>query len=178
MKLLKNKEIDFKKWDQVILGSETPLVFAQSFYLNATSPGWSALVSDNYKSVMPVTANKKLGIKYILQPPFTPQLGIFGLYNSSIENEFFSLLKEKYKYISIELNSSNTNSVAEAKNKRTFVIEYDQPYKYNSNTKRNIAKAAKLNLKLEEIKYKDVLPVTKKYLHPFLKNKLKILIDY
>jgi hypothetical protein len=174
LKLLKHKEIDFKKWDQVILNSELPLVFAQSFYLNATCPDWNALITDDYKSVMPVTSNKKLGINYILQPPFTPQLGIFGVFNKKVANDFFNLLKVEYKYISIELNSTNIFDGFDLKDKRTFVIDYIQDYVFNSNTKRNIVKANKAGLVVEEVTYTNTLALNKKYLHPFLKNKLKI----
>src|SRR5688500_7570369 len=107
MKILNNNEIDLKKWDEVILHSALPLVFAQSFYLNATSPGWKALVSENYKNIMPLTAQKKLGINYLIQPPFTPQLGVFGKTDEQSVAAFLNFLKEKYKYISIELNATN-----------------------------------------------------------------------
>lgn len=174
MKFLKNNEIDFKKWDEVILSSEMPLVFAQSFYLNATSPGWMALVEGDYKCVMPVTAKKKLNINYLIQPPFTPQLGLFGSYDQNITETFFKYLTEIYGYISIELNAANFFTSFKTNDKRTFIIDFGKSYSYNSNTKRNIAKANKLNLKFEEVPVNEILLLTKKYFHPFLKNKLKI----
>lgn len=174
MKILEHNEIDFKKWDDVILNSELPLVFAQSFYLNATCPGWNALVTDGYKTIMPVTSNKKLGIKYMLQPPFTPQLGVFGVFAKKVVNDFLNVLTSKFKYISIELNASNVVDGSDLKDKRTFVIDFKHDFLFNSNTKRNIAKANKLGLVVEQVPYENTLVLNKKYLHPFLKNKLKI----
>ncbi|MGZ3921223.1 MAG: GNAT family N-acetyltransferase [Bacteroidia bacterium] len=174
MKFLQHNEIDFKKWDEAILRSPSPLVFAQTFYLNATSPGWCALIKGNYEFVMPVTANKKLGINYLLQPPFTPQLGIFGKDPAKHANEFFSFLGKKYKYIDIELNFTNVFNDILLKSKITYVIKYSNSYAYNSNTKRNIVKAQKLNLICEEAEAKDIPQLSKKYLNPFLKNQLKI----
>ncbi|MBA3665071.1 MAG: GNAT family N-acetyltransferase [Bacteroidetes bacterium] len=173
MKFLKNSEIDFKKWDETILLSSAPLVFAQSFYLNATSPGWSALVKGNYKCIMPLTANRKLGINYLLQPPFTPQLGLFGRFTKETEKEFFDFINAGYKYIHIELNHSSSLKANGIKEKKTFIIDYKTHYNYNSNTKRNIAKAQKAGWVVETMDEKDVLAASKKLINPFLK-KLKI----
>jgi hypothetical protein len=54
------------------------IVYAYSWYLDIVSPGWDALVKDDYKSVMPLTWRKKYGIKYLYQPFFTQQLGVFS----------------------------------------------------------------------------------------------------
>lgn len=174
MKILKNSEIDRSKWDQTILNSPTPWVFAQSFYLDATCPGWAALEDGNYKSIMPLTLSKKLGIEYLVQPPFTPQLGIFGTYTAKINNDFFELLKTHYKYIDIELNASNTEHARETKDKRTFVIEAGEKITYNTNTKRNIAKAEKSGLKIGRPEGESAIRLSKKLLNPFLHNKLKL----
>jgi len=174
LKFLQHNEIDFKKWNDAILRSPSPLVFAQAFYLNATSPGWCALVQGNYEYVMPLTSNKKLGICYLLQPPFTPQLGIFGKDPVTVQADFFSFLDEKYKFIDIELNFTNTFKEKPLKQKTTYIIRYNESYTYNSNTKRNIAKAQKLRLTCEEINAKEIPGLSKKYLDPFLKNQLKI----
>lgn len=39
---------------------------------------WDALVLNDYEAVMPLTWNKKYGICYLYQPPFTACLGITG----------------------------------------------------------------------------------------------------
>lgn len=105
---LKHSEIDFLKWDTTILKSTIPFVFAQSYYLNATCPNWEALIIGDYESVFPLTQNIKFGISYLYQPPFTPQLGVYGKINTQIEETFFNYLSSHYKFIDIELNASNT----------------------------------------------------------------------
>ena len=62
IKHIKHQNIDFEKWDKTILSSVYPLVFAQSFYLNATCPQWDALIIGDYESVFPLTYNTKFGI--------------------------------------------------------------------------------------------------------------------
>jgi hypothetical protein len=172
MKLLRNNEIDMAKWDRAILSSEYPLVFAQSFYLNATSPGWSALVQMDYSCVMPLTQGRKLGIDYLMQPPFTPQLGLYGKYSAAGQKEFFDYIRQHYKFIAIELNAANKSD--ECKQKRTFMINMKNGYELNTNTKRNISKAVKAGLKIEELKDEDILQQSKKHINPFLRKQLKL----
>jgi hypothetical protein len=175
MRVIKHSEIDFEKWDRAVLNSELPLVFAQSFYLNATCSGWSALVDGDYRTVMPLTVNKKLGISYLFQPPFTPQLGIYGRNIEKITEEFFEFIKTEYKYIDIEVNAANK---VEGKDKRTFVIDFENQTTYNSNTKRNIAKAEKSLINISVLSHEDSLHLSKKHLNPFLKNKLRLPLTH
>ena len=107
VKHIAHKDIDFKKWDAAVLSSDFPLVFAQTFYLNATCPKWDALVIGDYESIFPLTHKTKLGFKYLPQPSFTSQLGSFGKVDDESENLFFDYISKKYKLIEIELNASN-----------------------------------------------------------------------
>lgn len=175
MKVIKHNEIDFCKWDQAILNSPLPLVFAQSFYLNATSPGWEALIEGDYETVMPLTVNKKLGLKYLIQPPFTPQLGIYGKHIEKVAPDFFKYIQQQYKYINVELNALNDIS---GKPKRTFIIDFKTEKNYNSNTKRNIGKAEKLLLQVETLPDNVSAKISEEYLNPFLKNKLKLPVSH
>jgi hypothetical protein len=65
---LERHEIDISKWDRCIVNAPNGLIYARSFYLDAMAENWSALVSDDYQYVMPLTWNKKFGIKYLYQP--------------------------------------------------------------------------------------------------------------
>jgi hypothetical protein len=172
IKYLKHTEINFEKWDNTILSSEFPFVFAQSYYLNSTSPNWEALVIGDYESVFPLTQNVKFGISYLHQPPFTPQLGIYGIVNSKIEEAIYNYISLKYKLIEIELNASNTFVTKHHSQKSTYFIEYEKSYKQNQNTKRNISKAIENGLQFEAIEYSDVLKLSKTYLNPFLSKTL------
>ncbi|MDR3713241.1 MAG: hypothetical protein P4L51_10530 [Puia sp.] len=77
IRYLKRQDIDPGKWDDCIDRSSNGGVYAYSFYLDNMAPRWDALVLDDYRAVMPLTWNKKWGIKYLYQPPLTQQLGIF-----------------------------------------------------------------------------------------------------
>jgi hypothetical protein len=168
IKHIKHKEIDFEKWDKTILSSVYPLVFAQSFYLNATCPQWDALIIGDYESIFPLTYNSKLGISYLHQPSFTPQLGVYGKITPEIEQLFFDYINEHYKLIEIELNASNHLQTKFHKPKTTFTIDYKTGYKFNQNTKRNISKAIEHKLEFVQIPDNEVLSLSEKYLNPFL----------
>ena len=51
---LKHTEIDKERWDAAIGVALNALPYAYSWYLNAVSPGWEALVSEDCDYVMPL----------------------------------------------------------------------------------------------------------------------------
>lgn len=171
---IQHQDIDFKKWDQTILTSATPFVFAQSFYLNATCPQWDALIIGDYESVFPLTHKTKFGFTYLPQPPFTSQLGAFGKVNLEIEQLFFKYITQHYKLIDIELNISNKIASEFITSKNTYILNYQSEYKFNQNTKRNINKAIDNGLIVERVEDKDVISLSQKYLNPFLENEVNL----
>lgn len=172
IKHIKHKDIDLKKWDATVLSSEFPLVFAQSFYLNATCPNWDALIIGDYESIFPLTSKTKLGFKYLPQPSFTSQLGVYGKTGQQIEMLFYEYIIKKFKLIEIELNASNKLKAKNISSKKTYVIEYKNEYKYNENTKRNIKKALNEGIIAERVGVKESLTLSKKWLDPFLEKEL------
>lgn len=171
---IQHQDIDFKKWDQTILSSATPFVFAQSFYLNATCPQWDALIIGDYESVFPLTHKTKFGFTYLPQPPFTSQLGVFGKVNLEIEQLFFDYITQHYKLIDIELNVSNKIASEFISPKNTYVLNYQSEYKFNQNTKRNINKAIENGFFVERVDYTDVISLSQKYLNPFLEGEVNL----
>lgn len=114
IKYLTNKQIDKKKWDACISKAGNSLIYGCSFYLDAMAKHWDALVLNDYEAVMPLTWNKKWGIKYLYQPPFTQQLGIF--YKNSLSpraiTEFLNWACQKFRFIEIALNYKNNIGAA------------------------------------------------------------------
>lgn len=171
---IQHQDIDFKKWDQTILNSETPFVFAQSFYLNATCPKWDALIIGDYESVFPLTYKTKFGYSYLPQPPFTSQLGVFGKVNLEVEQLFYEYITKHFTLIDLELNVSNKISSEFISPKNTYVLNYKNEYKFNQNTKRNINKAIENGFIVERVGDNDVVTLSQKYLNPFLEREVKL----
>ena len=71
IKHLKYYEIDKSKWDNIVSCSDFSLPYFFSWYLDVVSPGWEALIAEDYSYIMPLTVKIKCGIKYVIQPPFT-----------------------------------------------------------------------------------------------------------
>lgn len=174
LKYIKHSQIDFEKWDKTILSSSFPFVFAQSYYLNSTSPQWDALIIGDYESVFPVTHKTKFGIPYLPQPPLTSQLGIYGKVNDEIEKTIYTHILSHFKLIEIELNVTNKIELPYISSKNTYIINYSQGYIFNQNTKRNISKAIEHKFYVERVNDEEILSISKTYLNPFLNNQLHL----
>ena len=130
---IKHNDIDMMKWDNTILSSPFPFVFAQSFYLNATCPQWDALVIGDYESVFPITVKTKFGFKYLPQPAFTSQLRAYGKLNDEIEKAFYDHILKYFSLIEIELNVTNKIRSEFISSKNTFTLNYPENNKPNQN---------------------------------------------
>jgi hypothetical protein len=128
IRYLDRKEIDTDKWDQCIQEASNGLIYARSFYLDAMSGNWSALVMNDYEAVMPLTWNRKFGISYLYQPPFTAQLGIFSRINGidDILENFIRQAKLHFRFCEIHLNSAN--QTAGSRLRANYVLSLKNPY--------------------------------------------------
>ena len=157
IRYLTNEEIDKKKWDDCIKESFNGLVYAYSWYLDIVAEGWEALVEDDYERVFPLTGNKKMGINYLFQPPFTQQLGISskGVLSENVVDSFINSIPAKFKFIEINLNSFNKVDAEKYSSKPwlTHLLDLIKPYEstfksYSTNLKRNIKKAEKSGISI------------------------------
>ena len=172
LQYIKHQDIDFKKWDNTVLHSQIPFIFAQSFYLNATCPNWDALVIGDYETIFPVTYKTKFGYRYLPQPPFTSQLGAYGELGIEVEQQFYKYILEHFRLIDMELNVSNQLQSEFISSKNTYSLNYSEGYKFNQNTKRNIAKALENGFVVESVKSQDIIQLSQQYLNPFLEKEV------
>ena len=110
IKYLKHAAIDKSKWDECIANAHNSLIYVHSFYLdNCTGNSWDALMVGDYEFVMPLTFRKKYGIKYLHQPAFLQQSGIFSAQkiNEDITNIFLAEIEKLFKFAEINLNYAN-----------------------------------------------------------------------
>jgi hypothetical protein len=156
---LQGQEIDRAKWDALIAGAWNSLPYAYSWYLDATAPGWGALVQDDYIAVFPLTGKSRLGVHYLYQPFFTQQLGLYSklLPAEKEVQAFLESIPAKYGYIDIYLKSDNhiDDSVFQLTARTNLLLDLDRPYEvikkdYADNLKRNLKKAEKQGLVIKE----------------------------
>ncbi|MBI3520545.1 MAG: hypothetical protein HY062_14500 [Bacteroidetes bacterium] len=174
LQYIKHQDIDFAKWDKTVLHSQIPFVFAQSFYLNATCPHWDALIIGDYETIFPVTYKTKFGYRYLPQPPFTSQLGAYGNLSLAAEQLFYNYILDHFKLIDIELNITNQWRSEFMNPKNTYTLNYSEDYKFNQNTKRNIAKAKENGFVVEQVANQDIIGLSQHYLNPFLENEVHL----
>jgi hypothetical protein len=142
-------QIDQGRWDACIDAAPNGLVYAYSFYLNAMAKHWDALIMGDYEAVMPLTYNKKYGVQYLYQPPFTAALGLFGnTVTAATVQQFLQAVPAKFRYWDIYLNHGNWFEVEgfALYQRSNYVLPLHEPYEvlyaaYRDNIKRNIKKS-------------------------------------
>jgi len=167
IRYVKHEDIDKKKWDDTIRHAFNGNIYACSWYLDIIHPYWNALVENDYERVMPLTINSKQGVKYMMQPFFAQQLGVFSktILSPKVVSAFINNIPDDIRYVEINLNSFNKveNISAELIPHKNHLLDlinlYDRTRKhYSTNLKRNLKKAAKAGLKLmKSVKPEDIV---------------------
>lgn len=151
IKYIQHKDINFEQWDNAISQSKNGLVYAYSWVLESLGNSqWDALVYDNYEAVFPLVYKSKFGIKYLYQPYFCQQLGLFAKIDitEQLLQAFFNKIPSKFRFWHFHLNYANAglNIPYETKKRTTLQINLQQSYtniydQYNADAKKNLAKA-------------------------------------
>lgn len=122
IKILKNNEIDFKKYNECLEKSVQKNFYAKREILDHLCESWELLIWNDYQYMMPVPIKRKLGLKFAVMPLFCQQLGIFGEdQNAEIEVQFFKFLQNKYSVISYSFNFQNSFPTHLKKKKNYFI---------------------------------------------------------
>ncbi len=155
---LTRQQIDKQKWDDCIDSADNGLIYAYTFYLDTMSKQWDALVMNDYEAVMPLTWNKKYGIRYLYQPFLTAQLGVFGKKITEEQvSSFIHSIPGSFRFIDISLNNKNIagSPTKFSTHRSNYVLDLNKPYEalyqnYRENTQRNIRKAFQLGCSLQK----------------------------
>ena len=173
---LSNTDIDKSKWDRCIDNAANGLIYAYSFYLDAMSENWDALIMDDYEMVMPITWKKKYAIYYLYQPVFTASLGIFGNnISAEIAKTFLVNIPAKFKYWDFYLNRDNLFSIPEFPmyERSNYILPLSESYenlksKYANSHVRNIKRATQFgNVVKKDIPIYDVIHLAKEQAKKF-----------
>ena len=157
LRYIPHASIDSSKWDTCIHDASNGLIYGYSWYLNALTHQWDALVWNDYEAVMPLTWNKKWGIHYLYQPYFCASLGLFSRnkVDADMLKIFLQPIPSKFRYIDSYLNHGNLFPSDEfpLTQRTNYCLSLQQPYEqiskhYRTNLVRNIKKATDSNLEL------------------------------
>ena len=143
---LHRKDIDRILWDQCVSASTANLIYGHSAFLDTMIPNWDAIVVNNYEAVIPLPFRTKWGIRYIYDPAFTQQLGLFSINENIRFEHVLPTVQQHFKYADIFLNFSN--SVEGMLAKTNLVLSLNKSYKelydsYKTDLKKNLKKVDK-----------------------------------
>jgi len=145
----KNNEIDREQWDNCIKNTPGSKPYAYSWFLDIMSPGWQALVDDDYDSVFPVPGFSKFGIQYIATPIFLQQLGAFSPDKPSEKiGEFLDFMPTFFKLIDLCIKDKTDINGFKISEKVNFELDLSKPYdilydNFSKHCKRNIESSEK-----------------------------------
>lgn len=143
---IKRKNLDLEKYSKTLNESFNHRIYAETWYLDILTDGkWECLVFGDYEVIMPIPFQFKFGIKFVLQPIYCQQLGVF--YKEEISEELFKEFEKKlhqYRVRSYHFNEENTeNFNMKGEQRVNHVLDLSQSYeeiskKYNRNRRRKL----------------------------------------
>jgi hypothetical protein len=147
---LKNEEIDREQWDNCIKLSPGAKPYGYSWYLDIMSPGWEAMVDDDYDSVFPIPWSRKYGMNYIATPVFLQQLGAFSPDKPQQKaiNEFIEYMPDFFRLIDLCVGQRISNDRYKVTLKTNYELDLSKSYEkirnnFTNHCKRNIDKVDK-----------------------------------
>ena len=155
IRIIKQEDIDKEKWDECIRKATNSLIYGYSFYLDAMSK-WDGIVVNDYEAVMPLTWKRKYGIKYLYQPPFTQQLGLFtSKADAAVLEQIVGTMKAEYKFWEVNFNYATDagflKQPLETTSASNYIISLSQGYEaiykgYHNVLIKNLKKSNKFEL--------------------------------
>jgi hypothetical protein len=136
-----------------------------SWLLDIMSPGWHALVEDDYEAVLPLPVHKKYGISYLANPIFVHELGLFSPDRNEDEylTEFAGYVPEDFKLIDMLMPHPIINNGFTSTVRQNFELSLSYPYdvlrnRYTKHCIRNIDYATRRSPSItEEVKPAEII---------------------
>lgn len=128
---VKRKDLDIEKYSNALNASLNYRIYAEYWYLDVlTNEKWECLVYGDYEVIMPIPLQIKFGFKFVLQPTYCQQLGVF--YRDEISKELFSEFEKKlhsYRVRAYHFNEENSERFQPKGEKRVnHVLDLNRPY--------------------------------------------------
>lgn len=141
IKQISRKNLDLDKYTACIVSSTNYRVYAEVWYLDVVADNnWYCLVLNDYEAVMPIPYQRKFGLKFVIQPYYCQQLGVF--HGEQFTKKQFKQFEQKLhrKLVrSYHFNEENTEIFSPKGEKRTnYVLDLNNTdLHYNKKTKNN-----------------------------------------
>lgn len=152
--LLSRTEIDDDRWNSLVKSSVYFRHYALTYFLDATAPGWKALVADDYRWVWPVPV-KKFPLIKVYQPLLAQQLGPFGQQPVAMHELVTGWKQLSRKFLSVSVKFADVYQDLPMPTKRHVNIELSLRDEatvlvkgYNRNVVSNIKKGEEASLRI------------------------------
>ncbi len=151
IEIIPANHIDKMKWDACINNSNSPLIYATTFYLDYIADNWHGIVVNDYDCIMPIVWRIKYGIRYCYDVPFTQQLGWFQQRANIITAaDLLKILFSFSKYGDYTFNFRNAETISDAAFCNNYILPLSQSYaeitnRYSNDLVNNLKKAGKEN---------------------------------
>lgn len=155
IKRISRKKLDVDKYTECLNKSVNYRIYAEVWYLDTlVENNWDCYVLNNYEAIMPLPFVKKFGIKFITQPIYCQQLGVF--HQKNLSKEIFKKFEKKLHRNLVRaysFNEENTEMFEPEGEKRVNqIIKLDQFHidNYSKMVKRNVNYFLKQKLTIKE----------------------------
>ena len=174
---IKRKDLNVVKYDACIAHALQSRIYAYSWYLDIVADNWDVLVLNDYEAVMPIPWKQKYFIKYVAQPLFCQQLGIFSKETlpKELQDKLIKSIPNKFLKVSLNFNADNQVSGSNTTVKSNFLLPIENTLienykKFNKNRKRSLKKSQNNFLYVDVVNINALLLMAekeKKYLKNF-----------
>ena len=126
---LSHNEIDMARWNACIEQAANSLIYGFHFYLDhMAAQQWDALILGDYEAVMPLPWRSKYSIRYLYQPPYTQQTGIFAkqLLSTDLLEAFLQAIQKHFRFAELFLNYDN--ALPSLQPRTNYILSLDAPY--------------------------------------------------
>ncbi len=169
---LLNPAINRATYDACVEAAPNGLIYGLSWWLDVVSPGWEALVLNDYRAVMPLPLKRRYGIRFVDQPLHCPMLGIFSREPLTEESHhvFWDALHARFRLVTrFCLLSAGGNGTPTAPFhggpspvsgsvtacRHTQILDLSQPYEilrvgYSRDRRQNLARAERVGWEVRE----------------------------
>ena len=165
---IKRQDLDVEKYDSCIENAIQSRIYAFSWYLDIVADNWDVLVYKDYEAVMPVPWKRKFFIKYITQPYYCQQLGVFSVYKLSEEIECFFIKNIPKFFFKVNLNFNASNLFRSENNRVNYILNLNRSYEelfknFSKRRKRSIKTSIKNQLYIDHVSINELIKIKEEY---------------
>ncbi len=159
IKRISRKKLDVDKYTKCLSKSVNYRIYAEVWYLDTlVENNWDCYVLNDYEAIMPLPFVKKFGIKFITQPIYCQQLGVF--HQKKLSKETFNKFEKKLHRNLVRAYSFNEENTEmfepEGSQKINYILNLNQNYNaifqnYALKRKKDLTKSHRNGIHVKEV---------------------------